>query len=160
MSERQHPSNEMVLTVAGKDCTAGLGAEIASAARGIDHTWMRDRISGESEILDLGHLANESDFLDRHIALFGHRTQVTFTNFKQPAAGNGLGRIAGAIRNVLWRLMLHPHDWTVFHQNAINLQAVRALELEVRLRRREAEQLRERLSALESRCKELECTPS
>jgi len=160
MSERQHPSNEMVLTVAGQDCTAGLGAEIASAAQAIDTPAMRNRISGESEILDLGHLANESDFLDRHLALAGNRTQVSLTTFKLPAAGNGLRRIAGAIRTVLWRLMRHPHDWTVFHQNAINLQAVRALELEVRLRRREAEQLRERLSALETRCKELEGTPS
>jgi hypothetical protein len=160
MSERQHPSNEMVLTVAGQDCTAGLGAEIASAAQAIDNPAMRNRISGESEILALGHLANESDFLDRHLALSGNRTQISLATFKLPEAGTGLRRIAGAIRTVLWRLMRHPHDWTVFHQNTINLQTLSALELEVRLRRREAEQLRERLSALEVRCKELECTPS
>ena len=160
MSEGQHPPNEMVLTVAGQDCTAGLGAEITSAAHSIDNSEMRDQISGESEILELGHLANESEFLERHLALAGNRTQVSLATFKLPEAGTGLRRIAGAIRTVLWRLMRHPHDWTLFHQNTINLQAMRALELEVRLRRREAEQLRVRLAALETRCKQLESTPS
>ncbi len=150
----------MLVTVAGQDCTQSLGAEIAAAARNLNAPGIRDRIAGESAILELGTTANESEFLDRHLTLFGNRTQVALADFNLPNSGKGLGRIAGLIRGVLWRLMRHPHDWTVFHQNTINLQAVRTLELEVRLRRREASELRKRLTALEARCNHLESTPS
>ncbi len=110
---------------------------------------LAERIAGESAILDLCGAHDESAYQDRLLRIFGNRTQIGFERMRRPPARGLKGWLLEAVRRVLWSLMRGPHDWTAFQQNAVNEQAVKALALEVRLRRCESETLRSRLEALE-----------
>ncbi len=110
---------------------------------------LAERIAGESAILDLCGARDEVAYQDRLLQIFGNRTQIGFERMRRPPARGLKGRLLEAVRHVLWSLMRGPHDWAAFQQNAVNEQAVKALALEVRLRRRESEVLRARIEALE-----------
>ena len=110
---------------------------------------LAERIAGESAILDLCGAPDEAAYQARLLDIFGNRTQIGFERMRRPPANGLKGRLLEALRRVLWSLMRGPHDWAAFQQNAVNEQAIKALALEVRLRRRESEALRTRLDALE-----------
>ena len=110
---------------------------------------LAERIAGESAILGLCGARDEAAYQDRLLHIFGNRTQIGFERMRRPPARGLKGRLLETVRRVLWSLMRGPHDWAAFQQNAVNEQAVKALALEVRLRRRESEALRARLEALE-----------
>lgn len=110
---------------------------------------LAERIAGESAILGLCGTRDEAAYQDRLLQIFGNRTQIGFERMRRPPARRLKGRLLEAVRRVLWSLMRGPHDWAAFQQNAVNEQSIKALALEVRLRRRESEALRARLEALE-----------
>ncbi len=150
MNEPQDTVGTMLLSVAGRDRTADLGAELTAAAARIGDPKLAGLLVGEAEILKLGDAANEADFLSRQLAVLGFRTQVDPGLCKPPPSPGWTGRLITLARRVLWRLMRYPHDFITGHQNAVNGQLMRALELETRLRRRETAALRERIAALEA----------
>lgn len=151
MCDTPNTLNAPILRVAGRDRIDDLGAAIDSDAAASDDPVFRDRIQGESVILDLANAASESDYHDRQLAIHGMRTQLDLAELSPPQSTGVVGPVVGSLRKFLWRMTRFGLDWTVFHQNGINEQAARTLEHEVRLRKRENEALRERIAALESR---------
>ncbi len=143
-------SEHKTLTVAGVDRRADLGQEIAAQAAALPGKWVGERLRGESPILDLGEATSEQEFLDRHLKIFGTRTHLGFDDFSFPPGRSFVGRVVGLFRRLGWRIMRPPHEWVAFQQTAVNIQLYQALELEVRLRKRENAELRERLHALEA----------
>jgi len=123
--------------------------DLREEARALRDDDLAGRMAGESVILDLREARDESDFMARLLKRFGNRTQIGFERMRRPPARGLKGKVLEAVRRVLWSLMRGPHDWAAFQQNAVNEQTIRALALEVRLRRREGEALRARLEALE-----------
>lgn len=123
--------------------------DLCEESRALRDDDLAERIAGESVILDLREAHDESDFMARLLKRFGNRTQIGFERMRRPPAHGLKGKALEAVRRVLWSLMRGPHDWAAFQQNAVNEQTIRALALEVRLRRREGAALRARLEALE-----------
>ncbi len=133
----------------GQAFGAGQICALQGDAAAIRDDDLADRIAGESAILALCGARDETVYQERLLEIFGNRTQVGFERMRRPPAKGLKGRLLEATRRVLWSLMRGPHDWAAFQQNAVNEQAIKALALEVRLRRRESEALRARLEVLE-----------
>ncbi len=152
------PQTQSQLGIAKEKASVLVGGQAFSAealralqddAAAIADADLAERIAGESAILGLCGARDEAAYQDRLLEIFGNRTQIGFERMRRPPAKGPKGRLLEALRRVLWSLMRWPHDWAAFQQNAVNEQAIKALVLEVRLRRREGEALRARLEALE-----------
>lgn len=133
----------------GQAFSAGQLRALQDDAAAIVDADLAKRIAEESAILELCAAGDEAAYLDRLLVIFGNRTQIGFERMRRPPARRLKGRLLEAFRRLLWSLLRGPHDWAAFQQNAVNEQAIKALMLEVRLRRREGEALRTRLAALE-----------
>jgi len=158
-SPHSSPCGPQVL-VAGQDRSHDFGAELSKEGETLGSPAFRKWFAEESAVLELGNAQNETEFQDRQFAIFGVRTQLSLSKFELPTTAGAVGKLVNLIRSLLWRVTRHPHDWTIFHQNNINEQVIRTLEHEVRLRRREATELRERLAALEGRVAQSESISS
>ncbi len=141
--------NSVRVLAGGQSFSTGQLRALQADAAAIDDFDLAERIAGESAILDLCGAGDEAAYQDRLLTIFGNRTQIGFERMRRPPARGVRGRLLAAVRRLLWSLMRGPHDWVAFQQNAVNEQAIKALALEVRLRRREGEVLRTRLDALE-----------
>ncbi len=133
----------------GQAFSTGQIRALQDDAAAIQDADLAGRIAGESAILGLCGARDEAAYQDRLLEIFGNRTQIGFERMRRPPARGLKGRLLESLRRVLWSLMRGPHDWAAFQQNAVNEQAIKALVLEVRLRRREGDALRARLEALE-----------
>ncbi len=158
MSDKKQIAEKMVLMVAGQDRSGDLGQDIGAEANALDNAGLRERISGESRILDLRSAENENEFVDSQLKIFGVRTQLDLGECELPEKSSAgvVGRIIGAVRGFVWRLLKFAFGWIVFHQNVINEQQAITLAHEVRLRKRENRELLERIELLESRIKPTE----
>ena len=144
---------DMLLMVAGQDRVQDLGRSISAEAQAMDNSALRHQISMEAAVLGLGQVDNESDYLTHQLEAFGMRTQLDLNKCPLPENSSGglFRRIVGAVRNFVWRLVRFAFEWTIFHQNVINEQQAITLAHEVRLRRRENDELRKRIELLESK---------
>jgi len=148
----------MVLMVAGRDRSGDLGQDVEAEANALDNAGVRERILNESRILELRSAENEGDFVDRQLKIFGVRTQLDLGECGMPenSSVGVVGRIIGAVRVFVWRLLRFAFEWIIFHQNVINEQQAITLAHEVRLRKRENKELLKRIELLESRIKPTE----
>lgn len=150
MSGETRTGQNKVRVLAGdQPFSAGALRALQADAAAIDDADLAKRIAEESVILDLCAARDEAAYLDRLLDIFGNRSQIGFERMRRPPAKGLKGLLLEPVRRVLWSLMRGPHDWAAFQQNAVNEQTLKALALEVRLRRRENEALRIRLDALE-----------
>jgi hypothetical protein len=141
--------NSVRVLAGGQAFSEGQLRALQEDAAAIQDADLAERIAGESAILGLCGARDEEAYQDRMLEIFGNRTQIGFERMRRPPARGLKGRLLETLRRVLWSLMRWPHDWAAFQQNAVNEQSIKALALEVRLRRRESEALRARLEALE-----------
>ncbi len=151
---------KMVLTVAGKDRSDDLGRDINAAAKALNNPILQKSIDDGAAVLALGEADTEDDFIDDYLKVFGARTQVDLSRCSLPdGASSGVGgRVVGLVRKFVWRLLRFAFEWNVFHQNVVNEQQAIALAHEVRLRKRENDDLRKRIDELESNVNAGECS--
>jgi hypothetical protein len=160
MSDKKHSSGKLILTVAGLDRCGDLGRDICANAKALDDPILQKSIDDSDVVLELGKSANENIFMDSYLKCFVDRTQVDLSKCNLPngAYSGVLGRAIGIVRNFVWRLLRFSFEWNVFHQNVVNEQQAIALAHEVRLRKRENDDLRKRINELESKSNPGECS--
>ncbi len=151
MSDKEQMRDEIFLTVAGRDRSGDLGRDICAAAKALDDPGLQKSFDDGAVITALGSAENENDFIERHLEVFGQRTQLDFGKCRLPATSGIAGRIIGVVRKFVWRLLRFAFEWMVFRQNVVNEQQAIALEHEVSLRKRENEELLKRVEYLESK---------
>jgi hypothetical protein len=153
MSDGKKTDCGMVLTVAGKNRSRDIGRDIAAEAAAFDNAEFRVKTADAAAILELGKVSSEEDYLTLQLEILGQRNQIDLNECTLPEGSNESlpKRIIGKLRGVLWRLIRFGFEWTLFHQNAITEQQAITLAHEVRLRRRENDELRKRISVLEQR---------
>ncbi len=142
----------MHLVIAGKDRTADLGAALrrdaeAMARGGRDRT--PPRLPPAISALVLRQAGSDAAYLDEFLRLLRYRDGVDTCAFAIPGRPGPLGRLAVAVRRLLWRLLRYQHDRMAFRQNLINSALVSALEFEQSRRRAACDALERRLAALE-----------
>jgi hypothetical protein len=150
--QKPDQKNKILLTVAGEDCSAELGQQIAAEAAAVDAHQLREHLAGELVLTTLAEEKSEEDFLTHQLELFGTRTQLDMNKCSLPDSSGGIARrMLGKLRGLVWKLLRFAFDWITFHQNAVNEQQILTLSHEVRLRRRENAELRRRIEALEKK---------
>jgi len=142
----------MTIVVAGRDCTRELEPALRARAGQMARGSPRRRpaaFSSDIRALALREAGSEAQYLDELIRLLRYRHGVDTVAFSIPRRPGFLGRLSAAIKRRLWRALRYQHDRIVFRQNGINMLLVNALEFEDAQRRREADEWRRRLEALE-----------
>lgn len=151
MSDKNNITENVVVTVAGKDRSAGLGRSIISEAESLDDPVLQKCLADSAVILELNREKQEDDFAKKYMEVFHPRTQLDLGKCKLPDSSNaGIAqRPIAAVRKIVWRLLRFVFEWVIFKQNVVNEQQVIALEHEIILRKRENEGLRKRIEKLE-----------
>jgi hypothetical protein len=145
--ETQADSGIRVWICGEEDASFGRGLSERSGSRR-DSEYER-RLNGEVALVDLLRGEGSEDYLDRYAALMRSRAFVAPPEFRL-MPGKGPGRwLLFAIRRFLWKLLRYQHDWMSFHQNTINTSLVYELEFELAERKRQIEELEQRVRRLE-----------
>jgi hypothetical protein len=139
----------MKIIVAGQDRSAGLGGELETALASRNDQGLGRRFADEGDVKALGAAADTADYLDRHLKLLRSRNCVDLNAFSFPRGRGPGGRLAHLLRRFLWKLLRYQHDWTVFQQNAVNVQVAAGMEFEAEERRKRVAELEQRISRLE-----------
>jgi len=152
MSDEKNNSDDIVLLVAGEERSGGLGQSIRDEAARLGNPALSERLSGELLISELSEIANEEEYLTRQLELLGTRTQLDLNQCELPDSSSGglPKKLIGKLRGFIWRLIRFAPEWMVYKQNTVNEQLAISMAHEVRLRRRENEELRRRIESLES----------
>jgi hypothetical protein len=144
----------MKLEIAGRDRSADLGSDIASAAAARKCPALEALIAREMPITKLGACADTDCYLATHIELTHARNCVEPREFDTPGRNGMCGGILHAVRRFLWKILRYQYDWMAFRQNAINIQSNYQLKFEHEDRVRIIGKLEERIRKLESLLKE------
>ena len=140
----------MKLLVAGRDRTADLGPDITAAAARLKASGSIAALSPEHSAQVLKDSADGDDFLRRFVGLLRLRHGVRTADYYIPRGPGLRGRLALALKTVLWKLLRYQHDRTAFQQNLINELAIDALEFQQERLDRELAELRQRVAGLEA----------
>jgi hypothetical protein len=140
----------MKIRVAGRDRTDELGAALIERSRRRPDCGVSRLVANEADVLSLSACKDTSEYLRRHIELLRSRNCQDAALFDTPAGPGLLGRIMHGIRLLLWKLLRYQHDWTIFRQNATNVQLSYELEFEREIRARQIAELEERVRELEA----------
>jgi len=151
MSDKEQSSDSMVLMVAGRDRSGDLRRDVCAEEMALVDPALRERMADGGRVLALRESVTENDFIDCQLEVLGVRTQLDLGECELPESSSVVGRVVGAVRGFVWKLLRFAFEWMLFHQNVINEQQAITLAHEVRLRKRENEDLRKRLDALESK---------
>jgi hypothetical protein len=108
-------------------------------------------VSPEIGATALCHSTTEAGYHENFLRLLRYRDAVDTLDFDIPCRPGRIGRYIQLMKRYLWKLLRYQHDRITFRQNMINGLFTQALENELLLRRRETEELRARVAALEAR---------
>ncbi len=142
----------MKITIAGKERGGDIGAEIKRRAQITANLPANQRpavFAPEIGALSLRAAQSDADYLERLVGLLRCRSAYDTLDFDMPVRPGRVGRLMRPLRKMLWKLLRYQHDRIAFRQNMINGFLVGALEFEVAERRRETDELRQRLERLE-----------
>ena len=120
----------MNLSVAGQDRGGDLGREIAAAAERLQASGAVGALAPEHSALVLKAATDRADYLRRYLELLRLRHGVRTADYDVPRRPGWAGRVAGAVKTVLWKLLRYQHDRIAFQQNAVNELAIDALEFQ------------------------------
>ena len=139
----------MNLTVAGKDRSGDLGQQMAAEAARLQATGTVGALSPEHSALVLKAAADRPDYLRRYLELLRLRHGIRTADYYIPRGPGLRGKVALALKTVLWKLLRYQHDRLAFQQNAVNELAIDALEFQRDETERELADLKRRMAALE-----------
>jgi len=94
---------------------------------------------------------NEAEYLSQLLSKLRTESGLRTTALNPSTRPGPLGRLQGALRRFLWKLLRYQHDHMAFQQSAINTQTAAALEFLRTEYRRDLDRLAERLDALEKK---------
>ena len=139
----------MNIAVAEKDRTADLGPQIAREAARLKASGSIGSLAPEHSALTLKQSMDVEDYLQRFIPLLQLRHGVRTADYYIPRGPGLRGKVAVALKTVLWKLLRYQHDRITFQQNLINELAIDALAFRRDQARRELADLKERVERLE-----------
>ena len=139
----------MNLTVAGKDRSGDLGRDVAAEAARLRASGTVGALSPEHSALALKAAADRADYLRRYLDLLRLRHGLRTADYYIPRGPGWRGRIAVALKTVLWKLLRYQHDRLAFQQNAVNELAIDALEFQRDETERDLADLKRRVADLE-----------
>ena len=141
----------MNLSVAGKDRSGDLGRQVAADAARLQASGAVGALAPEHSALVLKTATDRADYLRRYLDLLRLRHGVRTADYYVPRRPGWAGRVAGAAKTVLWKLLRYQHDRMSFQQNLVNELAVDALEFQRDRMDRELADVKKRIDALEGR---------
>jgi hypothetical protein len=137
----------MRILISGRECSSELAASIRADA----DRWKSDPrcafLPAELSALSLRDARSETEYQDRLLRLVRAKSGTDTRTFDMPRRPGISGRLWGAVRVFLWKLLRYQHDRTTFRQNLVNQGLAAALEFEAAERRR----LERRVEDLERR---------
>jgi hypothetical protein len=140
----------MFISVAGKDRTADLGAQLQAAARAVAGRAHAPRqLEDIFTALSLREAKSDVEYLDRLVTLLWHKTGVATVGFYMPRRPGPLGWLTAQVRTLLWKALRYQHDRVAYQQNMINTQFTVALEFLHAHYRQEIAALKQRVAELE-----------
>ena len=134
----------MHLTVAGKDRSSDLGAELSALSVEIHDDGLEGLLDGEQKILALRDACCAEEYLEGHIDLLRLRRNVDPLLFFAPTVPGWKGKILGPVKRVLLRMATPRLRWLFRMQSTINDALAAELEFEHQARRSETAALRAR----------------
>jgi hypothetical protein len=100
--------------------------------------------------LSLREAESEEAWLNELIRLLRYRDGVDTLPFHIPRRAGPVGWAMARLKKILWQFLRYQHDRIAFRQNLINTLLLSALEFEDAQRRKDADEWRKRVAALES----------
>lgn len=143
----------MHLTIAGKDRSADIGADLSrQAAR---HQGALSPWSPRDSALSLKDSRNAADYLERFCKLMRMRYALSTEAFPIPARPGTAGNLLRKLKGVLWKLLRYQHDRMAFQQNSINELVISSIDFQQASAQRKLEDLEQRMRTLETELAEL-----
>lgn len=142
----------MKIMIAGQDRTRDVGESLrrqAGAMQGAPACRKPACFPEEISALALARAKSDAEYMEELIRLILYRDAVDTFDFTIPRKPGLAGRLKTGLKAFLWKLLRYQHDRIAFRQNLINGLYSSALEFEVALRRKEAADLKRRVSELE-----------
>ena len=143
----------MRLTIAGKDRTADLGAELSRRSarlHGALSPWLP-----QHSALSLRDSRDSSDYFDRFCRLVRLRHEVNTGIFHIPVKPGWLGKHVRQVKTLLWKALRYQHDRITFQQNIINELVVSGVDFQNSAVMRKMAGLERKVEQLESELKAL-----
>lgn len=141
----------MKLLVAGQEESQRLGRELEHSSEQRPDAELSGLIAGESIILSLKDVPDESQYLMRHLDILKSRHSVDPATLVIPCEPGLAGRGLFRIRQFLWKLMLPLQNQLTFCQNTVNQMLAHHLCIKQDQHLKELQALQQRIQALEKK---------
>ena len=142
----------MKITVAGQDRTGDLGPAVAAEADRLRAGGGIGELAPDHTALRLKRSRDLDDYVYHFVELLRMRHGVRTTDYYVPRGPGWRGRIAVALKTVLWRLLRYQHDRLTLQQNLINELEINAVEFQRDRVNQELADLKRRVADLEQAC--------
>ena len=142
----------MKITVAGQDRTGDLGPAVAAEAARLRAGGGIGTLAPEHTALRLKRSRDLDDYVYHFVELLRMRHGVRTTDYYVPRGPGWRGRIAVALKTVLWKLLRYQHDRLTLQQNLINELEINAVEFQRDRVNQELADLKRRVADLEQAC--------
>ena len=139
----------MNISVAGKDRAADLGAEIVDEGARLKAGGSIGSLAPEHTALRLKRSADLEEYTYHFIELLRMRHGVRTADYYIPRGPGLRGKVAVALKSVLWKLFRYQHDRITLQQNLINELEINAVEFQRERLNRELKDLKRRVENLE-----------
>lgn len=139
----------MKIAVAGKDKTSELGQEIAAEAARLKASGSIGMLFPEHSALRLKEHPSREGYLYRFIELINMRHGVRTTDYYIPRGPGLRGKVAVALKAVLWKLFRYQHVRIASEQNLINELSIHAQAFQRDRLEQELKDLKQRIESLE-----------
>jgi hypothetical protein len=139
----------MKIILAGKDRAADIGSQVVAEAARLKAVGSIGSLSPEHTALRLKQCANGDEFMHDFLDLLNMRHGVRTTDYYIPRGPGLRGKVAVALKTVLWKLLRYQHDRTTFQQNLINELEINAVVFQRDRLNREVANLKIRIERLE-----------
>ncbi len=139
----------MNVTVSGQDRTGELGQALAAEAARLQAAGGIGELAPEHTALRLKRSRDLDDYVYHFIELLRMRHGVRTSDYYVPRGPGLRGKVAVALKTVLWKLLRYQHDRLTLQQNLIN-------ELEINVVEFQRDRLNQELADLKRRVAELE----
>ncbi len=139
----------MKVTVSGQDRSGDVGQAAVAAGARLRAAGGIGELSPEHSALRLGEAQDGDDYVRRFIELLRLRHGVRTADYYVPRGPGLRGKLAVALKTVLWKLLRYQHDRVTIQQNLINELEINALEFQRDRLNRELADLKRRVADLE-----------
>ena len=120
----------MKITVAGQDRSGDLGQAVAAEAARLQATGGIGELSPAHSARNLQAAGDANDYSRRFVELLRMRHGVRTSDYYIPRGPGLRGKVAVALKSILWKLLRYQHERITYQQNLINELAIDALEFQ------------------------------